>query len=161
MIRVNKAIVELFGVIAQLISSSTTSSRIGLANHYFRSAELRRGLCVATLLVVRLTASEAAIAHALLVKAVPSVGGTVSASPSEIRIIFSEAVEPRFSGIAVKAADGRAVATGVSTVDPGDHATLIVPVKTQLQPGHYKVNWRVVSADTHTTQGSFSFEVKP
>jgi methionine-rich copper-binding protein CopC len=100
-------------------------------------------------------------AHAMLVKAVPAVGGTVTASPSEIRITYSEAIEPRFSGIELKAADGRAVATGAAGVDPGDHATLVVPLKGALQPGSYRVTWHVVSVDTHRTQGSFSFEVKP
>ncbi|MFI5012657.1 MAG: copper homeostasis periplasmic binding protein CopC [Hyphomicrobiales bacterium] len=108
-----------------------------------------------------LTVSDAAIAHALLVKAVPAVGGAISAAPPEIKITFSEAVEPRFSGIAVKGADGRAVATAAASVDPADHATLIVPVKAALQPGTYKVSWHVVSIDTHATQGGFSFEVKP
>ena len=121
---------------------------------------MRRGLSFATL-VVGLTASGAALAHALLVKAVPAVGGAVSASPSEIRITYSEAVEPRFSGIAVKAVDGRSAETGAAAVDPGDHATLVVAIKSPLRPGTYKVNWHVVSVDTHKTEGSFSFEVKP
>ncbi len=41
-------------------------------------------------------AATAAYAHAQLEKATPSVGGTV-ASPAEIRLKFSEGVEPRFS----------------------------------------------------------------
>jgi methionine-rich copper-binding protein CopC len=102
-----------------------------------------------------------AYAHAVLVKAAPAVGGTVTASPSEIRITYSEAIEPRFSGIELKASDGHAVATGAAGVDPGDHATLVVPLKGALQPGSYRVTWHVVSVDTHKTQGSFSFDVKP
>jgi copper resistance protein C len=30
-----------------------------------------------------------------------------------------------------------------------------------LSPGSYKVVWRVLSVDTHTTEGSFSFSVAP
>ena len=33
-----------------------------------------------------------------------------------------------------------------------------VPLK-QIGPGTYQVNWRVLSVDTHRTQGNFSFEV--
>jgi methionine-rich copper-binding protein CopC len=33
-----------------------------------------------------------------------------------------------------------------------------VPVKA-LAPGTYKVHWRVLSVDTHTTEGNFSFRV--
>ena len=43
-------------------------------------------------------AATDAFAHAQLEKATPAVGGTV-ASPSEIRLEFSEGVEPKFSKI--------------------------------------------------------------
>ena len=58
------------------------------------------------------------LAHAFLDHAVPPVGGTVAASPHEIRLYFSEAIEPRFSGIELTSIDGRPVKTGPSTVDP-------------------------------------------
>ena len=41
--------------------------------------------------------AEAALAHAFLDQAAPPVDGTVPASPKEIRLTFSEGVEPRFS----------------------------------------------------------------
>src|ERR1700730_11369432 len=53
----------------------------------------------------------AAVAHAFLNQAVPPVGGTVAASPPEIRLYFSEAIEPRFSGIELTSLDGRPVKT--------------------------------------------------
>jgi methionine-rich copper-binding protein CopC len=28
-----------------------------------------------------------------------------------------------------------------------------------LRPGTYKVSWRVLSVDTHTTEGTFTFRV--
>lgn len=100
-------------------------------------------------------------AHALLKKAVPAVGGTVSASPSEIRINFSEGVEPRFSGITLSSEAGAAVPVGKSSVDPSDASTLITPVSTPLKPGVYTVHWHAVATDTHRTQGSFQFTVQP
>ena len=45
-------------------------------------------------------AATAAFAHAQLEKATPAVGGTV-ASASEIRLEFSEGVEPKFSKVSV------------------------------------------------------------
>ena len=30
-----------------------------------------------------------------------------------------------------------------------------------LPPGRYKVLWHALSVDTHTTEGSFTFEVVP
>jgi methionine-rich copper-binding protein CopC len=115
----------------------------------------------AALMALVLASPSAAFAHALLVKAVPPVGGTVSAAPTALKLTFSEGVEPRFSGAALQAADGHTVGTGAASVDPADKATLIVPIKSPLPPGNYKVTWHVVSVDTHKTQGSFSFDVKP
>nr|WP_280113455.1 copper resistance protein CopC [Methylobacterium nodulans] len=31
----------------------------------------------------------------------------------------------------------------------------------RLPPGIYRVTWHVVSVDTHRTQGSFTFEIRP
>ena len=100
------------------------------------------------------------LAHAFLDHAVPPVGGTVAASPPEIRLYFSEAIEPRFSGIELTSIDGRPVKTGPSTVDPRDQMQFVLPVPA-LPSGRYKVTWHVVSVDTHPTQGDFAFEIKP
>jgi methionine-rich copper-binding protein CopC len=103
----------------------------------------------------------AAVAHAFLNQAIPPVGGTVAASPPEIRLYFSEAIEPRFSGIELTSLDGRPVKTGPSTVDPRDQMQFVLPVEPALPSGRYKVTWHVVSVDTHPTQGDFTFEIKP
>ena len=68
------------------------------------------------------------LAHAFLDHAVPPVGGTVAASPPEIRLYFSEAIEPRFSGIELTSIDGRPVKTGPSTVDPRDQMQFVLRV---------------------------------
>jgi copper resistance protein C len=119
-------------------------------------------------LTVKLVASLAfavvastASAHALLKKAVPAVGGTVSGSPKEIRITFSEGVEPRFSAITLANEAGAAAPIGKPNVDPADNSVLIAPVPQALKPGVYTVTWRVVSIDTHKTQGTFNFTVAP
>ena len=105
-------------------------------------------------------AAPAAFAHAQLEKATPPVGGAVT-SPAEIRLKFSEGVEPRFSGIALTAEGGAAVPLGKPSVDPADSSVLIVKVGKALPPGVYTVNWRAVSVDTHHTQGDFQFTVTP
>ena len=105
-------------------------------------------------------AAGAAHAHAQLERATPSVGGTV-ASAGEIRLKFSEGVEPRFSGVALTSESGEATPLGAPSVDPADNSVLIVKVGKALAAGVYTVNWRAVSVDTHKTQGSFSFTVKP
>jgi methionine-rich copper-binding protein CopC len=103
-------------------------------------------------------AATSALAHAQLESASPPVGGTVS-SPQEIRINFSEGVEPRFSEITLSGPQG-AVPTPKARVAPNDNKVLVVPIARKLGPGVYTVNWRAVSVDTHRTQGSFDFTVK-
>ncbi|MFZ1963067.1 MAG: copper homeostasis periplasmic binding protein CopC [Roseiarcus sp.] len=105
-------------------------------------------------------AATAAAAHAQLEKAAPAVGSTV-ASPAEIRLKFSEGVEPRFSSIALSSESGAAAPLGAPTLDPADDSVLIAKVAKTLAPGVYTVTWHAVSVDTHKTQGSFDFTVKP
>ena len=105
-------------------------------------------------------ASTAAFAHAQLRDATPPVGGTV-ASASQVRLHFSEGVEPNFSSISLKDEGGSEVAHGKPASDPSDNAVLIIKTTAPLRPGVYSVSWKAVSADTHHTQGSFQFTVKP
>lgn len=100
-----------------------------------------------------------AFAHAQLQKASPPVGGTVS-PPSEIRLTFSEGVEPKFTKISVTGPGG-AVPLGAAKTESGNQAVLIVPITKGLAAGVYKVHWQAVSVDTHHTQGTFEFTVKP
>jgi hypothetical protein len=104
-----------------------------------------------------LAAAAPARAHAHLERAVPKVGSTVAAAPKEVTLWFSEKLEPAFSTIEVRNAKGVAVQTGKAGIG-ADRTELHVRLK-PLAPGTYKVLWRVLSVDTHRTQGDFSFTV--
>jgi methionine-rich copper-binding protein CopC len=99
-----------------------------------------------------------ASAHAHLDHASPAVGSTVASAPKEVALWFTEALEPKFSSIEVRDAKGAAVQAGKAVLDPSNSAELRVPLK-PLAPGTYKVIWRVLSVDTHRTQGDFTFSV--
>jgi methionine-rich copper-binding protein CopC len=105
--------------------------------------------------------ADPASAHALLRTAVPAVGATVAAGPQELRLRFSEGVEAAFSGVEVTADDGQPVTPARIAVDPADSATLIVTLPAPLAEGSYTVHWHVVSVDTHKTQGTYGFTVRP
>jgi methionine-rich copper-binding protein CopC len=49
---------------------------------------------------------------------------------------------------------------GAGGVDPQKPQEMVISTGA-LPPGKYKVRWRILSVDTHRTEGSFSFEVKP
>lgn len=108
---------------------------------------------------VALAAPQLAQAHAMLDRASPAVGSTVATPPKEVVLWFTEKLEPAFSTIEVRGANGAVVSAGKARVG-GDRTQMRVPLK-RLAPGTYKVDWRVLSVDTHRTQGSFSFRVGP
>jgi len=109
-------------------------------------------------LAALLAAPASASAHAMLDHATPAVGSTVAA-PKEVVLSFTEKLEPKFSSIEVRDAKGASVHAGKAT--PGGAPTELRVALKPLQAGTYKVIWRVLSVDTHRTQGSFSFRVGP
>ena len=118
---------------------------------------LMRIVAVGTLLVA---AAPAARAHAFPDHSDPGVGSTLNAPPGQVRIWFTEALEPAFSTIAVTDASGRTVGQGKAAVDAQDPTLLAIGLL-PLTPGTYRVSWRVVSVDTHPTAGDFTFTIKP
>src|ERR1700736_5264152 len=122
--------------------------------------EKLRRLVLHLVVMAIVTAPAVALPHAFLNQAAPPVGGTVPASPKEIRLIFSEGIEPRFSGIDLATGDGRTVATGAAAVDPANDKQLVLALP-PLAPGRYRVRWHVVSVDTHRPEGEDSFSVAP
>jgi hypothetical protein len=110
-----------------------------------------------TLFVAGATGAQA---HAFLDHADPAVGSTLSAPPHQVRIWFTEALEPAFSTIAVTDASGRTVGQAKAALDAHD-ARLLALALPALAPGTYRVSWRVVSVDTHPTEGDFTFTIKP
>ena len=110
---------------------------------------------IAATLAALLLGNQAAHAHAMLDHATPTVGSTVAPAPKEVVLSFTSNLEPAFSSIDVKSASGGAVQAGKASVNG---AQMRVGLKS-LPPGTYTVNWKVLSVDTHRTQGNFTFRV--
>ena len=100
-----------------------------------------------------------ALTHAMLDHASPRVGNTVAAAPKEVLLWFTQKLEPAFSSVEVRNEQGLSMNSGKASV-VGDGTQLRVPVK-PLPRGTYRVIWRVLSVDTHRTQGDFAFRVGP
>ena len=103
---------------------------------------------------------QVASAHAFLDHAEPRVGSKVSTSPDEVKIWFTQELEPAFSSIKVFDASDNEVDRKDTHQDDTDKKLLIVSLST-LPQGEYKVVWQVVSVDTHRTNGDFKFHVTP
>ena len=80
--------------------------------------------------------------------------------PTEVRIQYTEELEPAYSTARVEDASGATVSTADAHVDQNERSVLIVPLSA-LKPGRYKVIWKVLSVDTHVTNGTFNFTVAP
>jgi methionine-rich copper-binding protein CopC len=105
-------------------------------------------------LLLLLAAGEAT-AHAFLERAEPRVGNKVAAPPREVTLWFTEKLEAAFSTITVTNAAGQRVDTGKARVSGNQMSVPVRPGGTRT----YRVNWHVLSVDTHTTDGDFTFQV--
>jgi methionine-rich copper-binding protein CopC len=114
---------------------------------------MKRSRFILSALLLGLASADSQ-AHAQLDHASPAVGSTVGSSPGQVTLVFTQNLEPKFSGAEVHNSAGARVSGGSSA----SGNTLHVSVKS-LSPGSYTVNWHVLSVDTHKTQGSFSFRV--
>lgn len=119
------------------------------------AARARRALACAAALV-----AGAALAHAMLDKAVPAVGSRVATSPQRVELSFTERLEPTFSRVQVLDASGHRVDRGDSAVDANARERMGASLA-PLAPGRYRVTWRAVSVDTHVTSGDYTFDVGP
>jgi methionine-rich copper-binding protein CopC len=103
-------------------------------------------------------AATAAFAHAFLDHATPGVGMTVSGSPSELTLSFTQGVVVAFSSVTVSGGGG-AVPASKPVNDPSNQQIIHVRLGHALKPGSYTVTWHVLSVDTHRTEGSYHFTV--
>lgn len=109
------------------------------------------------LLVLIGVAPLMAYAHASPIEYSPASSEGLTEAPSEVRIRFSERLEPGASRIVVKDAQGADIA-GASVIDPADPRVLVAPLSPTESEGAYYVTWSVVSADDgHFTKGGYAY----
>jgi copper transport protein len=119
----------------------------------------RRWILIVVTMVIGLTGIIPASAHANLLQANPAPNAILDSAPAEIRMSFSEPLEPDFSAIKIRDKDGALVDTPASAVDRDDPKQMAL-VPGDLPDGLYTISWRVVSAaDGHPTLGSYAFIV--
>lgn len=114
--------------------------------------------CTFALLTLAMCAGAGA--HAFLQRATPAVGSAVRESPAQVKLWFSEDLEPAFSTLKVMGPDGKEVDKRDKRVDSANATLMEVSLPT-LPPGRYRVVWRALSVDTHVTEGDFVFDIAP
>ena len=121
---------------------------------------MKRAAVVGAVAAAALALPAAAFAHAALLRTTPSASVVVNASPPQVALVYSEAVEPRFAIVSVTDAAARPQTAGPPQRSPSNADELDVPLK-HLRQGWYLVVWRVISVDGHPVRGAFTFAVGP
>jgi len=120
---------------------------------------MRRALVIGLVCAGALVVPAQAFAHAVLLRTEPSASVVLNTPPQELRLTYSEVVEPRFATVLVEDATGAQV-QGIPARPAGQPRTLVVPLK-NTRSGWYLVVWRVISQDGHPVRGAFTFAVGP
>jgi methionine-rich copper-binding protein CopC len=116
---------------------------------------MRRSTLFGIIPLLLFLATGEARAHALLDHAEPRVGNKVATAPREVTLWFTQKLESAFSTITVTNSAGQRVDTGKTRVSGSQMSVSLRPAGA----GTYHVTWHVLSVDTHTTDGNFTFQV--
>ncbi len=100
-----------------------------------------------------------ALAHSGLRRAEPAPESKLARPPGEVKLYFTERLEPAYSTVRVEGADGAEVDRRDAHVDDADPLLLRVSLK-PLDRGAYTVIWRALSLDPHVAEGRFAFQVE-
>ncbi len=122
-----------------------------------RIAAWARGLFLA--LVAWVLGVGLVLAHSGLQRTEPPAESKLNRPPSEVKLYFTERLEPAYSTVRVRNDNGAQVDRQDAHVDPSNPLLLRATLQ-PLEPGTYTANWRVLSVDGHVTEGRFTFQVK-
>jgi copper resistance protein C len=111
--------------------------------------------CLAIAILV--SAPIPASAHSELVETTPAAGSTVKEAPTDVELVFGEGVQEQGGSIVVSLQD-----TVVSQENTFAVQNNVATVQLQDadEPGTYRVEFRVVSADGHTLRDTFTYALK-
>ena len=146
----NRSVLRL--VAADLTASAASARVLGATLEVCAVLALLAGLAATT--------APPAAAHAELERTVPAAASVLREPPERLILRFSQRFEPAFTRVRVLDASRRQVAGGEVQVDEADPRQLRVDLP-RLAPGAYSVHWRVLSIDTHVSEGQFGFVVRP
>jgi copper resistance protein C len=116
-----------------------------------------RAFVIALLFVIPLAAILAE-AHAKLARSEPAAASTLRSGPAEVRLWFTESLEAAFSSAHLLDGERRRVDGAAGRVDRANPALLRMTLPA-LGVGRYTVVYRVVSIDSHVTEGELTFSI--
>lgn len=125
---------------------------------------MRSDLLTIAGMIAALATASPALAHPKLVTSTPAPNAVVKPTTT-VRLGFSERLVPQFSGVDVVMTNMPGVRTSAPSKMQArssigaDRKSIVLTFARPLPRGSYKVDWHVVSADTHRVNGSYVFKV--
>lgn len=116
-------------------------------------------LACAGLLAMAPGAAPVAEGPALLLGSVPPAGAKVAA-PERLVLRFNGRIEKRLSGVTLVGGPGEA-ALRLTDPEPGMPPDALAYRLPPIEPGAYRVEWKVLAVDGHFTEGVVRFTVVP
>lgn len=127
-------------------------------NHMFPTLYRQRYTLLLALCLL-LGCPAVAWSHAHPKQMTPAPDATLEKAPKQVKMLFTEDLEPAFSSLKVTDAQGHSVTAEHSQVDANQPKQMTVPLES-LVPGTYTVHWHVVARDGHTTEGTYDFQLQ-
>lgn len=115
-------------------------------------------------MTVLFIATYSAMAHAQLIKSNPPDKAQLKAAPTRVELWFNELLEQGFNSVEVFPASELSdkkhsnLAAAQPKVDAADKTHLSVDLS-ELKPGKYVIQYRVLSRDGHSAPGRLTFEI--
>lgn len=119
-----------------------------------RLASLAAALLVGAATII---GASPAFGHASQVGSSPAADDVLPASPSEVTVTFDSGLLDMGAALVVRGQDGTSIVTGEPVIDDRSFSVAVDP---SAPAGAYDVAYRVVSADGHTVEGSFTYTVE-
>ncbi len=108
-----------------------------------------------------MAAMSAARFHVALTKAEPGMNDTLTTSPTEIKLWFSEPVQAAVTGARLTGPGDRVVPVGAVRIAAAPKSPAVAAITGKLASGKYTVAWKTMDAeDGHPASGTFTFVVR-
>ncbi len=115
---------------------------------------------IAVIAALTLASGQQSFAHPVYLDSTPRAFQSVSATPGEVVVFFSEPIELSYSSIRVLGPDGSRVDMNDPHNAEGDTASIAATMQPGLPEGEYTVTTKVLSAvDGHVIEETFIFGV--
>lgn len=121
----------------------------------------RRATFIAAGALLAAVAATPALAHSDVTSTSPAKGATLTRTPAQMAVTFSDAVGTAGKMTVTRNGAGNLVKS--ARISPKNGRTVLIRLKrpgAKKQAGTYKLTWRVTGADGHALRGTVTFRVR-